>query len=229
MKRMIKSSIAGLIILLFSSLGAENSPKEHLYKVYMNHCTTPSDINEHIPTLRRLASECSSVVELGIRHVVSTWGILQGLSESSLPNRSYLGVDLMHPPMEKFKLAKELTQASGVQFDFLQANDMTIEIELVDMLFIDTLHTYCQLTAELEKFSPKVRKYIAMHDTSEPWGNRDGDDYFGDYSEYPAEYDRTKRGLWPAIQDFLQRHPEWSLQERHFNNHGFTVLRRVGS
>jgi len=63
----------------------------------------------------------------------------------------------------------------------------------------------------------------------EPWGDRDGDDYFGDYSEYPAEYDRTKRGLWPAVQDFLQRHPEWSLYERHFNNHGFTILRRVGA
>ena len=31
------------------------------------------------------------------------------------------------------------------------------------------MHTYCHLSYELDTFSPKVRKYIAMHDTSEPW------------------------------------------------------------
>ena len=179
--------------------------------------------------LRNLASQCSSVIEIGVRHMVSTWGILQGLSESICVHRSYLGIDLAPSPEHIFQQAKQLAQANGISFDFWIANDMDIDIELVDMLFIDTLHTYCHLTYELEKFCPKVRKYIAMHDTSEPWGNRDGDDYFGDYSEYPVHYDRNKRGLWPAIEDFLQRHPEWYLYERRFNNHGFTILRRIGS
>jgi len=191
MKHIVKSSIVYLIIiLLHPSLKADNSPKDHLYKVYINHCTTPSDINEHIPTLRRLASECSSVVELGVRHVLSTWGILQGLSESPLPNRSYLGVDLMQPPMTNFKLAQSLAESNGIHFDFWLAHDLTITIECVDMLFIDTLHTYCQLTAELEKFASKVRKYIAMHDTSEPWGDRDGDDYFVEANRQVFEVDR---------------------------------------
>jgi cephalosporin hydroxylase len=104
---------------------------------------------------------------------------------------------------------------------------MTIEIPSTDLLFIDSLHTYCHLTYELEKFSPHVRKYIAMHDTSEPWGTVDDTEYGGDYSEYPAAFDREKRGLWAAVEDFLSRHPEWRLLERRLNNHGFTVLERV--
>jgi len=96
------------------------------------------------------------------------------------------------------------------------------------LLFIDSLHTYCHLTYELEKFSPKVSKYIAMHDTS--WDPTiDDPAYYGDYSEYPPEYDRTKRGLWPAVVDFLKRHPEWTLHERRLNNYGFTILKRVQS
>jgi hypothetical protein len=68
-----------------------------------------------------------------------------------------------------------------------------------------------------------------MHDTSEPFGDRDDNEYYGDYSEYPTHIDRSKRGLWPAVEDFLKKHPEWTVHERYYNNHGFTVLKRVGS
>lgn len=66
-----------------------------------------------------------------------------------------------------------------------------------------------------------------MHDTSAPWGDRDDTEYHGDYSEYPASFDRNKRGLWPAVEDFLANHKEWKLLERRFNNHGLTILERV--
>jgi hypothetical protein len=103
---------------------------------------------------------------------------------------------------------------------------MYVDIEPTELLFIDSLHTYAHLTYELEKFSPKATKYIAMHDTSAPWGDTDDDEYHGDYSEYPPEIDRTKRGLWPAVLDFLNKHPEWTLKERRENSHGLTILQR---
>ena len=106
--------------------------------------------------------------------------------------------------------------------------DLDLE-EPVEMLFIDGLHTYCHLTYQLMKFSPKVLKYIAMHDTSIPWGYVDDTDYQGDYSEYPPSFNRTKKGLSPAVDDFLANNPGWELQEKRFNNHGFTVLRRKRS
>ena len=123
-------------------------------------------------------------------------------------------------------MAYNLAQENGIDFSFWAANDMQIDLPPVDMLFIDSLHTYCHLTYELEAFSSKVQKYLCFHDTSDPWGNRDDDAYWGNYSEYPSWIDRTKRGLWPAVSDFLERHPEWSLLERRTNNHGFTILKR---
>ena len=201
--------------------------QSELKKIYEFHVSRPSDIQDHIPMLRDLARDCSSVVEIGIRSMVSTWGILQGLAESSGELKFYLGVDLLVPPEDSLNLAKRLSKAHEIDYVFLQANDLEICIPPVDMLFIDSLHTYCHLTYELESFAPMVQKYIALHDTSDPWGNRDEVYYKGDYSEYPAHYNRTKKGLWPAVEDFLLKHPEWELLDRHFNCHGFTILQRV--
>lgn len=201
--------------------------KDELKNNYEYVCQTPSDIYQHIPILHDLCKECSSVTEIGIRGIVSTWGCLQGLAENSTGYRSYLGIDIASPPINNLVKAQTLAIENGIDFTFWQVNDMTIELPYTDLLFIDSLHTYCHLTYELETFSSNVGKYIAMHDTSAPWGNQDDSSYRGDYSEYPAEYDRTKRGLWPAVEDFLARHPEWKLKERRFNNHGFTVLERV--
>ena len=42
----------------------------------------------------------------------------------------------------------------------------------VDLLFIDTLHTFGQLTAELEAFARNTNRYIILHDM-ESFGNQD--------------------------------------------------------
>ena len=228
---MMKNILRILFLLLFSLLSSihGNIPTQisQLKTWYEHVCREPSDINEHIPVLQHLAKECSSVIEIGVRNMVSSWGLLQGLSESSSKPRSYLGVDLVSPTNGTLNMARKLAETHGISFEFWQANDMAIDIEPVDLLFIDSLHTYCHLTYELEKFSPKIRKYIALHDTSDPWGSRDDSAYSGDFSEYPAYIDRNKRGLWPAVENFLEHHPEWSLLERRENNHGFTILKRI--
>ena len=196
---------------------------------YERVCCESSDIYEHIPVLYQLSKECSSVVEIGLRDMNSSWGILQGLSENPNAPRYYLGVDMCQPPSHIFNNAKNLSLANGIAFHFLEANDMDIDLEPADMLFIDSLHTYCHLMYELEKFSPMIQKYIAMHDTSDPWGTIDDCEYHGDYSEYPLHFDRKKRGLWAAVVDFLAIHPEWRLKERRLNNHGFTTLERISN
>ncbi len=226
------SSVAWILAFLFLAstsilYGKPSTARIALKHQYEHAINAPSDINEHVSLLRFLAKECSSVVEIGLRTMVSSWGILEGLSESPAASRYYLGIDIASPPPETLNLAKQLAKENGITFRFWQVDDLNVDIVPTELLFIDSLHTYCHLTYELEKFSPKVSKYIAMHDTSEPWGYTNDNSYHGDYTEYPAEYDRNKSGLWTAVEDFLQRHPEWTLYERRLNNHGFTVLKRV--
>jgi hypothetical protein len=44
-------------------------------------------------------------------------------------------------------------------------------------------------------------------------------------SGYPEE--EIRKGLWPAILEFLDNHPEWILKERFTNCYGLTILERV--
>lgn len=230
---MKKLFIALLLSLPVNSFIHGIDPKTELRRMYEQRCRESSDIYEHIPVLYKLSKECSSVMEIGLREMNSTWGVLQGLVDSSSSTKNYVGVDLSLPPVKTLNMAQRLAEANGIKFRFWQINDMDInidDVQPVDLLFIDSMHTYCHLTYELEKFCNKAVKYIAMHDTDEPWGFiNDFQQYSGDYSEYPEWINRDGKGLWAAVEDFLARHPEWELHERRTNNHGFTILKRVAN
>lgn len=219
-----------LVVFCMSlSLQCWGNPGSELLLQYERARSYPSDIYEHVPTLCSLASECSSIAECGLRDMTSTWGLLAGLMYSSAEKVSYLGIDISSPPEATLHLAKRLSSELGMEFHFLQANDLDVEIDAVDLLFIDTWHTYRQLTCELEKFASSVKKYIVIHDTSDPYGNQDAPNYyqFTQLPECPSvSIDPSKQGLWTAVVDFLGRHSEWVLKRRDLNCHGLTVLSR---
>ena len=196
-----------------------------LSTLYHYYSAFPSDINEHLSVLRELARSVNKITEIGVNNMCATWALLQGLSEQKQP-ASYTGYFSSLPPPQDLLLAKKLATENAISFSFKRGDELLIEIESTDLLFIDSIHTFVHLTYELEKFSPHVKKYIVMHDTSAPWGEQNDRAYQGNYSEYPIEIDRSKKGLWAAIEDFLLKHPEWTLKERLLNNHGLTLLQR---
>src|SRR5262249_8726058 len=171
-----------------------------LADLYHAACVTPSDINEHCPVLYALAKECRHVTEMGTRTAVSTTALL-----FAPPER--LGCyDLRkYPPVDRLAAL-----AGRTQFAFHQADVRQVEIEETDLLFIDTWHVYEQLREELSLHSPKVRRYIVLHDTTT----------FGDRGEAEG-----RRGLWPAVEEFLAR-GTFRLKRRLHNNNGLTVLER---
>ena len=192
---------------------------------YYSSMLETSDINEHLEDIYKLTLECSSVIEIGVRNMVSTWGFLYGLRNKE--NANYLGIDLNFPP--DLKIAEKICNDNSIKFNFIAKNDMLIEETFEsDIIFFDSLHTYCHLTYELEKFSGMSKKYMCFHDSSGPWEATDDILYTGDFSEYPEHINKTKRGVWQAIQDFLEKNEKiWKLKSRKTNNNGFTVLERI--
>lgn len=185
----------------------------------------PSDINEHMETLRRYAQECESVAELGTRHVVSTWAFaMAGVDrfKKNLPF-SLLAMDITQQP-EVIGLLRIMHQCEVIEFNFIEGDDLKTPFNPIDLLFIDTWHTYSQLIAELHHLSIRAKKYIILHDTSLFEWQDEGDAGHGGKPIDDTLRGSTKYGLWTAVTEFLDSHSEWKLKERFTNNNGLTVL-----
>lgn len=176
-----------------------------LEKKYNNLCSTPSDINEHLPTLKMYAEMCSHVTEMGVREIVSTYALLMGKPKIMV---SY---DINVCKWEQVRdMVKEHTD-----FIFIQDNTLSTIIDPTNLLFIDTLHNYDQLKEELRLHSDKVSDFIIFHDTTS-------------YEFIGESYDGTrKKGIWFAIEEFLIEHEEWKLERRWKNNNGLTIIKKA--
>ena len=193
---------------------------------YTRLCQEPSDINEHLPTLVRYASQCTHVTECGVRSAVSSYAFAHALQ--SRPSTKLVQVDpSSHPNILQF--GKEC-RWQGLNVVFHNQSDLTCPIEQTDLFFIDTWHVYGQLKRELARWHSHVRKYIIMHDTTvDEWQGetiRNGWNAEEQSKTSGIPVDEIRKGLWLAIDEFLKEHPEWFLRERFVNNNGLTVLER---
>jgi hypothetical protein len=197
---------------------------------YQQLCAEPSDINEHLPTLYRYATECDSVFESGIRGCVSSWALVYGLLNGDNKNLSKL---ILLNDIDECDIISLLNTASSenIKIDYIWKNNLSLELtNTYDLTFIDTWHVYGQLKRELDKFSKITNKYIIMHDTTV-------DELYGETirlnmnseqqsleSGFPKE--EINKGVWPAVEEFLKSNPNWVLHERYINNNGLTILKR---
>ena len=191
----------------------------NLQKVYEFNVETKSDINEHLPTLKKLAEECEHVTEFGTRWCCSTSALL-------IANpKKLISYDVSKHPaikvIEKFSrsavLSEKLKFICPTEFVFHRASTLEVSIEETDLLFIDTWQVYDQLKEELKLHGNKVKKYIVMHDT-ETYKNH-GDTLKG---KLP-----NAGGLRAAINEFLAANPNWKEWKHYQNNNGLTVLKRM--
>lgn len=197
-----------------------------LESLYFAKCNQPSDINEHLYVLHDYTSKCSSVVECGVRTIVSSYAFAYGLKDT--PNNKYYLVDpYASPNISKFLT---LCKTEGVNAEFLNQSDLDCPLVETDLLFIDTWHVYGQLKRELERWHSSVSKYIIMHDTTvDEWNGetiRVGWDPIKQSAETGIPVEEITKGLWPAIEEFLAAHPEWVMHKRYTNNNGLTILKR---
>lgn len=170
---------------------------------YQASLTNGSDICEHLPYLSKITEECEHVTELGVGWAQST--------------RAFMRHDVVLHSYE-FQPAPGITEfflnarSSGRNVTLHHADTRTVEIEETDLLFVDSLHVYEQVKEELRLHADKARKYIVFHDTT----------------TYAERGEFGGKGIWPAVQEFIDENVgKWELIERFENCNGLTVLKRV--
>ena len=188
-----------------------------------------ADISEHLLYIANLTRNCGSVLECGVRSVVSSWAFVNGLHSSNSTTKRLLSCDLDYAP--RIETVRTACAERGIKFDFFQGNDLDIPMEEFDLIFIDTWHVYGHLKRELAKMHSFAKKYIVMHDTEVD--KVDGESIRCGFnipqqvisSGYPEHEIRC--GLGKALDEFLAAHPEWKVKEHFTHQYGLTVLERV--
>jgi predicted O-methyltransferase YrrM len=163
------------------------------------------DISEHLPILSMLITEfeLKEIVELGTRAGNSSLTLLAAAKP--------IGGKVLSMDIQPCELAQERIASAGLKdcWTFRQADDLNVldsEIpEAIDLLFIDTWHTYNQLTAELKKYTPHLRRgsWIAIHD----------------YVSFP--------GMTRAVRDFVASRPHSVRFYPFANQNGLALVRIV--
>ena len=195
---------------------------------YIQRYSIYSDISEHIQTLYKYTLECDSVFETGVRGVVSSYAFAFALFNK--PGARYFLNDIDKCNIED--LYDNCKEYMNVKYEWCNNLDIKFEPgETYDLTFIDTWHCYAQLTRELEKFSKLTNKYIIMHDTTVDewdsesvrmrWNIKEQSIQTG----FPEE--EIRKGLWPAVEDFLTKNDDWVLHERFRNNNGLTKKQSI--
>ena len=188
---------------------------QHNESIYERQWLTPNDANEHLPKLRELAKECRVAIEIGCWKGNTATGTLMGLIDSSAPGKLFQIIDINKDYIDgaAIELNRLEFDRNDPRIEFILGSSLEVEFATADMVFIDSWHTYSQLSQELKRFAPNTRKYICCHDST-TFG------FVGEDGKAPALVD--------AIEEFLEAsNGEWMLEYQTDMNNGLTVLKRV--
>jgi hypothetical protein len=157
----------------------------------------PRDFNEHMPTLRKYASQCHHVTEFSIRR------------ESAVALVASTAEKIVSYNAEKSDSILTALKAYA-QHRFMNEGDPSRVggIMPTDLLFLNDKHTAERVFWELETFAPTVSHYIILHNTM----------IFGEVGE------DGQPGILHATRQFMRKNPQWSVIHHDIKQYGLTIL-----
>lgn len=156
---------------------------------YAAACATPSDINEHLPTLHDLALRArpDHIIELGVRTGNSSLAWLAALEQLGTGHLWMVDVDPIPEHLAQHPMA------TAVLGDDLSAPVLAQLPTEAGIIFVDSLHTLDHTRREIATYAGRLAPggYMAFHDTAieqfghdpNPWPVRRAVDEWIDHLE----------------------------------------------
>jgi len=160
------------------------------------------NVSGHMEVFKQLASEVDHITDFGFGGGWAASGFL--IAKPKIYITYDIALQGVHNDYRE--MVKDDTN-----FIAIEADTANIEIELTDLLFIDSMHTYTHCKKELTLHGHKVSKYILLHDT---------------VTYGPRGQDGNAPGLIQAIEEFLLNNSHWHINKIYTHCHGLTVLER---
>lgn len=189
---------------------------DQIEQTYHRHVSGGTAIAPHLCRLWDLAKGLDLAVEFGVKRGASSSALLLGA-------RRVMSFDVVATAE-----AKALKTAAGDRWDYRIEDSRTAAVPDCDLLFIDSLHTFAQMRAELFAHGNKALRYIVCHDV----GTFGEVDAVGETGAQAWKYVQGQSvplnvcGIRPAIDEFQIENPHWRVAARYVDSHGLLVLKR---
>lgn len=194
-------------------------------KAYDMHLRSGTAIAAHLPRLRLLAGGMSTITEFGVKRGASSSAFLLGLI-----NAYSVGVLTSYDVVETPQARALALTVGEERWRYRIQSSLDAPREPTDLLFVDSLHTYDQTRAELERHADSVAKLLIFHDTM-TFGCVGADGESGkqlwDYGRHRGQpVPDYAYGIRPAVDQLMMRDSTWRIMCHHLDSHGLLVLER---
>ncbi len=182
--------------------------------LYRGHAEGRTTMAAHLPRLRALAAGLPLAVEFGVKRGGSSSALLLGAQH-------VLSYDLVETPQ-----ARELEAAAGDSWEYRIGDSRTADVRACDLLLVDSLHTYAQVRAELQRWAGRVRRWLVFHD-SVTFGSIGADGETGRWLHAgPPPIPPEALGIRPAVDELMIADDTWRIVSHETASHGLLVLER---
>lgn len=176
-----------------------------LDEMYNTVCRTSGPLSKHCPKIYEIAKKCHHITELAIKTDEVAISIL-----ATKPSKFHIYRE-NKAPLEEIKKKIEKIVPKNTELKLYLGQSLDLQIELTDMLVINTFHAATRLKTELLKHAGNVNRYIV----------------------FPSIYAFAKRGEdgsvpgpVDAILDFIKENPEWSICYKTKRSSGIIIIER---
>jgi hypothetical protein len=173
-------------------------------------------ITAHLPRLQALANGLDLAVEFGVQRGASSSSLLMGA-------KHVISYDIVETPE-----ARTLQRLAEDRWTYRIQDSRQAAPVPCDLLFVDSLHTFAQVTDEMQLHADSVTRYLVFHDVltfgsvgaraesgEQSWTYRAG-------LSVPPEH----LGIRPAIDGLMIRDRSWQIAASYTDSHGLLVLER---
>jgi len=174
-----------------------------LREYYAKLCTLQSNAHGYDYMLvhdeiRRRLHDCDSYTEFGINQGAT---LAAAMLEDIATVRAY---DIrLGWYTQAAGLFKQYAAGHGIDYKVTESDTLDCVIDLVDVLYIDTLHKYDHLTKELAIHGDKANRFIIFHDTF------------------------VRPELKRAVRQYVNTHDEWTIVTECDISVGFMTIERT--
>jgi hypothetical protein len=185
--------------------------------------------NKCLSVITKYGEKCSSILDCGTGNEMhTTYCSLIGIIKNKAEDRAIIMNDIIMVDSEELsKFAKQY----NIKLHFIHSKTKDLRMSHnIDMVIIDTIHTFGTLRKDLEKLSKFTNNYIIIPDTvlDEKEGQlvRTNMDPGEVTNMVEVPINELKVGVKPAITEFIERNGNWRIKEEITEGRGIVVLER---